>query len=95
MSQLNFPSGSVVKNLPASVGDARDAGLIPGSGRSLGEGYSDALQHSCLETPTDRSLADCRLWGHQVSDTTEQAHTTLLPLPQGVISIPLAKNGYY
>ena len=28
----------VVKNLPASAGDIRDTGLIPGSGRSLGEG---------------------------------------------------------
>ena len=30
-----FPSGSVVKNLPASVGDIGNAGLIPGLGRSL------------------------------------------------------------
>ena len=30
-----FPSGIVVKNPPASPGDARDAGLILGSGRSL------------------------------------------------------------
>ena len=29
-----FPGGTVVKNLPANGGDARDAGLIPGSGRS-------------------------------------------------------------
>ena len=34
---VGFPGGSVVKNLPASAGDARDLGLIPGSGRSLGE----------------------------------------------------------
>ena len=31
---LGFLSGSVVKNLPANAGDARDSGLIPGSGRS-------------------------------------------------------------
>ena len=30
-----FPGGSVAKNLPASAGDK---GLIPGSGRSPGEG---------------------------------------------------------
>ena len=29
-----FPGGSVVKNLPANARDARDVGLIPGSGRS-------------------------------------------------------------
>ena len=27
---LNFPGGTVVKNLPANAGDARDVGLIPG-----------------------------------------------------------------
>ena len=32
---MDFPGGSVVKNLPAN---ARDTGSIPGSGRSLGEG---------------------------------------------------------
>ena len=31
-----FPGGSVVKNLPANSGDAREADLIPGSGRSPG-----------------------------------------------------------
>ena len=30
----------VVKNLPANAGDIRDVGLIPGSGRSLGEGHA-------------------------------------------------------
>ena len=33
-----FPGSSVVKNLPASSGDARDVGLIPVSGRSPGVG---------------------------------------------------------
>ena len=46
-----FPGGSVVKNLPAN---ARDAGLIPGLERSLGEGNGNPLQHSCLENPLDR-----------------------------------------
>ena len=41
----------VVKNLPASVGDIRDAGLIPGSGRFPGGGHGNPLQHSCLEIP--------------------------------------------
>ena len=42
------------KNLPASSGDTRDAVPIPGSGRSLGEGNGNLLQHSCLENPIDR-----------------------------------------
>ena len=44
----------VVKNLPASEGDVGDVGLIPGLGRSLGEGHGNPLQYSCLENPMDR-----------------------------------------
>ena len=44
----------VVQNLPASAGDVRDMGSIPGSGRSPGEGHGNSLQHSCLENPVDR-----------------------------------------
>ena len=51
---LGFPSGTVVKNLPTSAEDARDVGLIPGSGRSPGEGNGNPLQNSCLENPMDR-----------------------------------------
>ena len=42
---------SVVKNPPINAGDA---GLIPGSGRSPGEGNDNPLQYSCLENPMDR-----------------------------------------
>ena len=41
----------VVKNLPASAGDA---GSIPGSGRSPGGGNGNPLQYSCLENSVDR-----------------------------------------
>ena len=34
----------MVKNLPADAGDLRDAGLIPGSGRSPGGGHGNPLQ---------------------------------------------------
>jgi len=44
----------MVKNLPASAGDIIDTGLIPGSGRSPGEGRGNPLQYSCLENPMDR-----------------------------------------
>ena len=37
------PSGSVVKNPPAKAGDTRDVGLIPGLGRSPGEGNGSPL----------------------------------------------------
>ena len=41
----------MVKNLPANVGDAGDAGSIPGSGRSSGEGNGHLLWFSCLGKP--------------------------------------------
>ena len=44
----------VVKSLPANAGDKRDMGLIPGLGRSPGDGNVNPLQYSCLENPMDR-----------------------------------------
>ena len=41
----------MVKELPANAGDA---GSIPGSGRSLGGGNGNILQHSCLKNSMDR-----------------------------------------
>ena len=46
-----FPSGSDSK---ASACNAGDPGLIPGSGRSPGEGNGNLVHHSCLENPMDR-----------------------------------------
>ena len=44
----------VVKNPPASAGDVRDMGLIPGLGRSPGGGHGNPLQYSCLKNLMDR-----------------------------------------
>ena len=44
----------VVKNPPASVGDARDTGSIPELERAPGEGHGDLLQYSCLGNPMDK-----------------------------------------
>ena len=52
-----FPSGVVVKNLPANVEDTRDMGLIPGLGRSPGERNGNPFRHSCLENSMDREIA--------------------------------------
>ena len=41
----------VVKNLPATAGNLRDEGWIPGSGKSPGGGHSNPLQYPCLENP--------------------------------------------
>ena len=43
-----------VKNLSANAGDERDPGLIPGSGRSTGEGNGNPIQYSCLGNPMDK-----------------------------------------
>ena len=48
---MGFPGGSSGKESTCNAGDL---GLIPGSGRSPGEGNSYALQYSCLENPMDR-----------------------------------------
>ena len=48
-----------------------DLGLIPGLGRSSGEGNGNPLQYSCLENPMDGwSLVGYSLWGHKESDMT-------------------------
>ena len=49
--RVGFPGDSVVKNPPAN---AEDLLLIPGVGRSPGEGNGNPLQHSCLGNPMDR-----------------------------------------
>ena len=44
----------MVKNLPANAGDIRNAGSIPGLGRSPGGAHGNPLQYSCLENRIDR-----------------------------------------
>ena len=50
----------VVKNPPADVGDIRDAGCIPGSGRPPGREHGNPLQYCCLKNTIDRGA-----WGLQ------------------------------
>ena len=57
-----FPSGSVVKSLPAI---ARDVGSVPGLARSPGEGNGNPLQCSCLGNPMDRGA--CWATVHKVA----------------------------
>ena len=61
--------GTVVKNPPANAGDTREAGSMPGSGRSSGVGNGNLLQYSCLVG--QRSLAGYSPWGCKELDTTE------------------------
>ena len=65
-----FPSGSVVKE---SACQAEDMGLIPGSGRSHGEGNGNALQYSYLGNPMDREAWPATVCAiAKESDTTQQ-----------------------
>ena len=73
---LRVPSGAVVKNPPASAGDARDMDSIPGSGRSPGGGNGNLLQYACLKNSIDRggSFRSYSSRGHKDSDMTEHTH---------------------
>ena len=46
----------VVKSWPANAGDVRDAGSIPGLGRSPGGEHGNPLWYSCLENPMERGV---------------------------------------
>ena len=84
-----------------SAWNAADAGSIPGSGRSPGEGNGNPLQCSCLTNSTDRgawwaiqSMGSQRVgqyspWGLKESDMTEWL--TVLPLPWSLSNIVLGE----
>ena len=62
----------VVKNPPVNAGDARNAGLIPGSGRSPGGGHDNPiLVFLPGEFHGQRNLAGYSPWGCKESDTAE------------------------
>ena len=64
MRKGDFSGGPVVKNLPGNAGDARDMGLIPGSGISLGVEKGSPLQYSCLENSMGRGIVVYSPWGY-------------------------------
>ena len=66
MESWGFSGGSVVKNLPAN---ARDAGLIPGSGITPAEGNGNQIQYSCLENSMDRGAWQVTVHGVAKSQT--------------------------
>ena len=73
----------MVKNLPANAGDTRDAGSIPGSGRSPGGKHGNPLQYSRLESPIDRGAWQAALHGVAESDRTDAAHMRRVLLTVG------------
>ena len=63
---MGFPAGLVVKNPPDIAGDA---GLIPGSGRSPGEGNGNPPQYPCLENSMDKGTWQATVCGVAKSQT--------------------------
>ena len=69
-SEAEETGGSDGEEAACSAGDL---GLIPGSGRSPGEGNGNPLQYSCLENPTDRGACQATVHGvTRESDMTKQ-----------------------
>ena len=62
-THVGFPGGLDGKESACKAGDP---GLIPGWGRSPGEGHGNSLQYSCLESPMDRGA-----WGTTISGVAE------------------------
>ena len=64
----------MVKNPPANAGDVRNAGSIPGLGRSPGGEHGNPLQYSCLENPMEEESGGLQsiksVWDKEW-DTTE------------------------
>ena len=75
-----FPGGSVVKNLPANIGHAGDAGSIPGSGNFPGE-WQPTPVFLPGKSHGQKSLVGYSPWGHIESDMTEHAPTNSLYIP--------------
>ena len=65
----------MVKDLPA---DAGDTGLIPGLGRSPGEGNGNSLQYSCLEISWTEEPAGLQSMELQELDRTKHVGTLSL-----------------
>ena len=63
---MNFPGGSVVKSLPVNAGDA---GLIPGSGRSPGEGMATHFSILAWKIPWTEEPGGLQSMGPQKSQT--------------------------
>ena len=63
LCMVNIPNGASGKESPTGAEDIRDAGSIPGSGRSPGGGNDNPLQYSCLENSMDRGAWQATVHG--------------------------------
>ena len=65
----------MVKNEAINAGNARDSGLIPGSGRPPGVESSNPFEYSCLENAMDRGVWWAMVHGVTELDMIEYTHT--------------------
>ena len=74
----------MVKNLPANAGDVGDAGSVPRSGKSPGEGNGNPLQCCCLENPRDGGAWWAAVYGVAQSRTRLKRLSSSSRLPTTV-----------
>ena len=88
-STFGFPSGAVVKSMPANAGDERDVGLIPGPWvKTL---WSRKKQPTPVflsgKFHEQRSLEGYSSWGHKQLDMTKHTHTQdVCLIPSGLLN---------
>ena len=83
---MDFPDGSLVKNLPANAGDV---GLVPGSGKSPGEGNGYPVQYSCLENSRDRGA----WWATVHGVAKSQTRLTDRTIPKTMDAVQVQSRG--
>ena len=71
VTALGFPGNSVVKEPACNAGDTEDKSLIPGSGKSPGEGHGKPLQYFAWRIPWTEEPGGLQSIGHKESHTTE------------------------
>ena len=77
---MTIPLLPVAQIVKKSVCKGVDLGLIPGLGRSPGEGNGYSFQYFCLETPVDRGAWQATGHGVAQSDTAEQLTFSLFTI---------------
>ena len=81
------PASLVAQTAKTSACNAGDQGLIPGSGRSPGEGNGNPLQYPCLENSMDGGTSLATVHGVAKSRTQQVTSLSLSPLAQSLSSL--------
>ena len=76
-THVGFLGDTEVKNQPANTGDAGDSGLIPGLGRSPGEGNGNPFQYCCWWIPWTEEPGGLQCMGLQESNMSEATYHLL------------------